>query len=459
MRFRRALTLLMLVIGLVFTLPAWAQQKPMTQDQVQALVRDGFGDESGAKLLEQRGIDFAPADDFLQTLKTAGASEAFLQALRATKRPQAKGQAAKTPLNEVQIITLLAAQIGSQRVAVLVRERGIEFAPTNDYLEKVRVGGGSEDLISALKSANVTKPPSVDPALKARQVEARQHMMRGQELYQQKRYAESEAEIREALRLDPQNGDMRYSLAMVLEHKGDWDGAITEYREALRLNPDSDVAHAGLGQVLSEKGDHDGAIVEEREALRLNPSNSFAHFYLGLQLGFKGDYDGDLVEQREALRLNPDSDVAHTEVAFALASKGNVDEEITEFREAVRLNPNNEAAHTFLGAALSFKGDLDGAIAEERIALRLNPNSDVAHCSLGGALGGKGDWDGDIAEQREALRLDGKNHLAHLGLGVALEQKGNRQEALQEYRTAYQLHPDCTSCLQAYQRLLQQTRQ
>jgi hypothetical protein len=47
------------------------------------MVRDGFGDESGAKLIEQRGIDFAPADVFFQTLKAAGANEAFLNALRA----------------------------------------------------------------------------------------------------------------------------------------------------------------------------------------------------------------------------------------------------------------------------------------------------------------------------------------------------------------------------------------
>jgi hypothetical protein len=38
------------------------------------MVRDGFGDESGAKLIEQRGIDFAPSEDFYQTLKAAGAS-------------------------------------------------------------------------------------------------------------------------------------------------------------------------------------------------------------------------------------------------------------------------------------------------------------------------------------------------------------------------------------------------
>ena len=68
--------------------PPRAQQKPFTQEQVSSMVRDGFGDESGAKLIEQRGIDFAPSEDFYQTLKAAGASEAFLNALRAAKPPE-----------------------------------------------------------------------------------------------------------------------------------------------------------------------------------------------------------------------------------------------------------------------------------------------------------------------------------------------------------------------------------
>ena len=87
MRFLKRLTFFILATGLVFALPAWAQQKPFTQEQVSNMVRDGFGDESGAKLIEQRGIDFAPAADFLQTLKAAGASEAFLKALGAASPP------------------------------------------------------------------------------------------------------------------------------------------------------------------------------------------------------------------------------------------------------------------------------------------------------------------------------------------------------------------------------------
>jgi hypothetical protein len=62
-------------------LPPQAQQKPFTQEQVSNMVRAGFGDESGAKLIEQRGIDFAPSEDFYQTLKAAGASEAFLKGI------------------------------------------------------------------------------------------------------------------------------------------------------------------------------------------------------------------------------------------------------------------------------------------------------------------------------------------------------------------------------------------
>ena len=122
MGFRKTLTFLILAMGLVFVLSAWAQQKsvgpsgagprpnavrpyvasaaqtggattaapakPFTQEQVVSMVRDGFGDESGAKLIELRGIDFAPSEDFYQTLKAAGASEAFLNALRAAKPPE-----------------------------------------------------------------------------------------------------------------------------------------------------------------------------------------------------------------------------------------------------------------------------------------------------------------------------------------------------------------------------------
>ena len=168
MRFRKTLSFLILATALVFARGAWAHQKPVapglspahadvaaslprhggvkpplryaalkggattatsakpfTQDQVSNMVRDGFGDDSGAKLIEQRGIDFALSEDFYQTLKAAGASEAFLNALRAAKPPELAS--ARKPLNQVQVFALLVGQVPSRRVTMLVQERGIDF--------------------------------------------------------------------------------------------------------------------------------------------------------------------------------------------------------------------------------------------------------------------------------------------------------------------------------------------
>jgi hypothetical protein len=70
MRSLKTLTYLILATWLIFALSAWAQQKPLTQAQVQSLVRDGLGDETGAKAIEKRGIDFAPAEDFMRGRQT-----------------------------------------------------------------------------------------------------------------------------------------------------------------------------------------------------------------------------------------------------------------------------------------------------------------------------------------------------------------------------------------------------
>jgi Flp pilus assembly protein TadD len=348
------------------------------------MVRDGFGDESGAKLIDQRGIDFAPSEDFIQTLKAAGASEAFLNALRAAKPPEPAS--AKKPLNQVEVFALLAGQVPSHRVTMLVQERGIDFDPTNDYLQEVRLAGGEDELISALKGAKVTKPATVDPAAQARQAQVQQHVARGAELGNKGQYPEAEQEYRAALLLDSQNPDLYLGLAYVLDQQKRWDDAAAAARQAVRLNPNDDVAHYDLGAALAEKGDRDGAMAEAREALRLNPNNDLAHDNLGSALEKKGDLDGAIAEYREAVRLNPNSSRRHSDLGSALGKRGDLGGAIAEHREAVRLNPKDENAHLLLGLDLEGKGDVDGAVVEYREVLRLNPNNELAHSSLDRAL-------------------------------------------------------------------------
>ncbi len=407
MRFRKTPTIFMVAIALALALPAAAQQKPFTQEQVGKIVEGGLGDDSGARLIQQPGIDFAPTESLLQSYKAMGANEAFLDALRAAKPSQTTG--ARKPINQVQVFALLTGGVPSHRVAMLIDERGIDFSPTDDYLEEVKLAGGQDELVRTLKGAKVTNLPTPDPAARTLQLEVRAHAAHGSQLFHQERYQDAEGEYLAAVRLDPQSPDLRIALSRDLTAEGKTDAALKEAREALRLNPDDDLGHFSVGSALEQAGDRSGAVAEYREALRLNPENGLAHNNLGVIFGSMEDWGGAIKEYQEAVRIEPEDDRFHFNLASALGNKGDFDGEIAEARAALRLNPRNEDALVGLGFALGSKGDWDGDIAAERAALRLNPNNAMAHANLGTAFEGKGDVRGAIGEYRAAQTLDPEN--------------------------------------------------
>ncbi|MDR3677190.1 MAG: tetratricopeptide repeat protein [Acidobacteriota bacterium] len=489
MKFRKTLIHILLAISLVFALSAWAQEKPFTEQQVLDMIRAGLGNDSGAKLIVQRGIDFTPDKDFLKHAKSAGAKEVFLKALR-TNKPisreevdhmvraglgeesgaqmitqrgidfaptenyiqSLKSAGAKEvfikavrermPLGQVQILAQLAAELPCQRVTMLVKDRGIDFPAKDDYLQQVRLAGGDDGLVAAIKSAKVMAPATVDPAAQARQDDIRQHVAHGAELKLKGQFAEAEQEFRAGLTLSPSSADIYLDLASVLGRQKKWDDEATATREVLRLNPNNEMAHILLGAALAGRGDWDSAVAENREALRLNPNDDFAHASLGIALGGKHDWDGEINEEREALRLNPDSDFARANLGAALANKHDWDGAIAEYRKALDLNPNNDVAHANLAAALANKGDADASIAEYRKALSLNPGNEVARTNLAAALATKGDWDGAVAQYRELLRMNPNDDRAHVNLGDALRNNGNWDGAVAEYHDALKSNPN-----------------
>lgn len=125
--------------------PARPQQstKPLTKQQVMALVKAGMESSELAARIKQLGIDFNLTDDFLSALRKAGAQEVVINMLR-TIHPR--------PLTRDQVLELLAGHVPSQRMQELVKERGIDFIPDQDYLETLRVAGGEQTLLAALRT-------------------------------------------------------------------------------------------------------------------------------------------------------------------------------------------------------------------------------------------------------------------------------------------------------------------
>ena len=406
MGIRKTLVLVILVLGLISALPLRAQEKPFTQDQISNMVRDGFGDDSGAKLIEQRGMDFTPGQDFLQKLKAAGASDAFLNAMRASKPPQAASPG--KPLNEVQVLALLAGGVPAPRVAMLVTTRGINFDVKDDYVQQVRQAGGDEGIISALKSTKVIKP--VNAAV----------------------YEGPDAPHTDAQHPDPQQAGTQH--------------------------PDTQQAGTQQAGTQQTNAVQDAARQEAAKQAEARQADEMQHIARGSELARKADYAQAEQEYRAALQIDPDDAELYVSLAYVMIPQQKWDDTVTAARQAIKLDPDNDMAHNNLGVALGSKGDLDNAITEFRDAVRLNSNYEVAHDNLGVALGIKGDVDGAIAEYREAIRLNPKYEVAHYNLGIALEQKGDKAGALEEYHTASVLKPNDVGYLQNYQRLLKQAK-
>ncbi len=288
---------------------------------------------------------------------------------------------APKPLGQDQVLKLVQNYVPSARLAHFVKRRGIDFAPTEEFLRALRKAGAKKLLLKALREAKPAKQQLTETVeLQAAEANTategdpiQQHLLRGADLEQEQLWSQAEQEYRSALPLDPENVAIHLALGRVLSGQNKLDEAIDEYRQALRLRPDSAEAHHALTMALFQSRDLGGAIGEYREVLRLKSDDAGGHINLGLALYVNGNLDAAIAEYRQAVRLNPGDAKARGLLGNALAKKADLDGAIVEFREAVRLEPDWVAAHYNLGLALEHKGDRQAAFEEYRIAYQLDP--------------------------------------------------------------------------------------
>src|SRR2546429_2710564 len=121
---------------------------------------------------------------------------------------------------------------------------------------------------------------------------------------------ESIGELREAVRLEPQNAQAIYQLGLALGRAGRKDEAVAELQKGRALvsaddrkqNADLDVAE---GRVALGKGQFEEAMAKFKHALQLEPDSSDAQHLLGTVLEKQGDAEGAASAYRKALELNP----------------------------------------------------------------------------------------------------------------------------------------------------------
>ncbi len=120
-------------------------------------------------------------------------------------------------------------------------------------------------------------------------------------------YRTGVAEYRTAVQLDPKDEHTREGFVTFLVEFDDPDAALAEIKEAMRIWPDNIYLHYLLGKALVKKNDPDGAIAELQWVLKQEKNHDWkASCALGRAYELKGDLKAALGQYRTAYRVHMD---------------------------------------------------------------------------------------------------------------------------------------------------------
>lgn len=151
----------------------------------------------------------------------------------------------------------------------------------------------------------------------------------------------------------PEDPDLRWNLAELLDTAGDLSGAEREWRTVIRMLPQTHYAYYNLGRLFESHGRAEEALKLFEACVRIRPGDFDNQYALGALLTREGRPAEALPHLSLAVRQQPNSPKARLALAVALQRSNRSADAAREFEEVLRLDPSNVEAREFLGRTAS----------------------------------------------------------------------------------------------------------
>ncbi len=299
-----------------------------------------------------------------------------------------------------------------------------------------------------------------------------------------------------ALKLENQNWEAHYNLALALLRKGDRARAVHELQTAIQQKPDSVSSHFALGSLFEGEKKLGNAEEQFRAALKIDPHFAPGAIKLSEVLITEGKPQAAVACLEDAAKQAPPDQAQPVQAALgvAYAENGEVKEALATLNDLVAAQPASADAHFNLGLVYARQGqskDEETAVTEFREALRLDQGMDPARIALGRvlislqkysdaapiileytrrqprdaqgfyALGqayrGLKMSDAAIKALERATVLDPRDAAIRFDLGVLLAKTGQTSAAIQQLEAAERINPSGPAAHGELALLLEQT--
>lgn len=301
------------------------------------------------------------------------------------------------------------------------------------------------------------------------------HLLLAQVYLEQKRYEETIAEGRKALRINPEGLESRNLIGIASRRMGRYEEAIQSYMEVLKKKPQHARVIFNLGIAYSKKGNIEAALDAYQTAIAIKPNFAEAFCNMGDVLLRMDKVDEAEKAFLTSLSIYPDYALVRSNLAEVFFRRKDFRRSLEEVEKAIRLNPELPDAYNIRGKIFHEEGDVDRAIREFEKALSLDPGYEKAHYNLGNCYLDKKapteakkmfskalevrrtfaearaslgycllleeKWDEAVAELTRSLELGFHSPKTHLNLSTAYLRKGLADEAAVAAKKAVELDP------------------
>jgi tetratricopeptide (TPR) repeat protein len=150
----------------------------------------------------------------------------------------------------------------------------------------------------------------------------------------------AEAEVRAALRGQPDYADAQYNLGLVYTRRQDWEQALRWFEAALRTKPAHPGATRSTALALLRLGRGDEALGYFGRARQADPEDAVLYYGTARCLEGQGKLAEAEGEYRRAAALAPAEPLYHYDLAFLLRMQGQEEASRQEYRQALQLDPD-----------------------------------------------------------------------------------------------------------------------
>ena len=163
------------------------------------------------------------------------------------------------------------------------------------------------------------------------------HLFAGQMMNRLELEDVAEAELKEAMKLDPRLPEVHYLLGQISIFRSRFDEGLALMREELAINPAHAMALYRIGDIYARQSRWTDAIAALQQSIWINPYFSGPYILLGKAYSKTGQPGAAEAMLRRAIETDPNNKSAHYLLAQVLQGAGRHEEAKREFAIAERL--------------------------------------------------------------------------------------------------------------------------